>query len=253
MSDIISRTIPLYPADILLPAAGVDEKWCVIAADQFTADPEYWQAAAEKIGDAKSTLHLILPEIFLQTESAQQLQNRVKQVQETMHEYFTGEVFTSFHNSVIYTERQISAVKQRKSLIAALDLESYTYCSGESAQKYDVRASEATVLERIPAREKVRSEALLELPHVQLLFDDPQNTVFASIAAAQLNTGKPLYHTELMLGGGSLKAWKISGNSELWSEISAKISAAVTSSHSFRFIVGDGNHSWRQRNRIGSS
>lgn len=253
-STLRPADLPLQPADILLPAAGVNSQWCVIAADQFTASPEYWQKVAAEVGERPSTLHMILPEIYLQNESAEEINHRVVQAQAAMRDYLAADVFATQQNAVIYLERKTSYVDCRKSLLLALDLESYTYLPVEhlptdaegaqaAAQIYDVRASEATVLERIPPREKVRSHALLELPHVQVLFDDPQDAVFSAVAAAGVDTEKPLYRTELMLGGGSVCAWKIAGESELWSQLADLLAQTGSPDADFRFIVGDGNHS----------
>lgn len=242
--------LPLSPTDILLPAAGVQPAWCVIAADQFTASFEYWQKVENLVGAQPSTLRMILPEIYLQRESASELEQRVYNTQAVMRDYLADGVFATHPNAVIYLERKTPYVDCRKSLLLALDLESYTYLpvdvtnsAGNDAQFYDVRASEATVLERIPAREKVRSNAMLELPHVQVLFDDPGDNVFAEISAAKVCAGKPLYATELMLGGGSIAAWEISGESELWHRLSHLLAQTGSAETEFRFIVGDGNHS----------
>ena len=51
----------VYPADILLPKDQDMRKWAVVACDQFTSEPEYWQAVEQTVGDAPSTLRLILP------------------------------------------------------------------------------------------------------------------------------------------------------------------------------------------------
>ena len=53
----------IRPADILLPGTGTDmSRWAVVACDQFTSQPEYWEEADRIAGDAPSALRLILPE-----------------------------------------------------------------------------------------------------------------------------------------------------------------------------------------------
>ena len=54
-----------YPADILLPKDQDMNKWAVVACDQFTSEPEYWEAVEKKVGGDPSTLRLILPEANL--------------------------------------------------------------------------------------------------------------------------------------------------------------------------------------------
>ena len=52
--------------EVLLPKAGVDpHKWAVIAVDQFTSEPEYWDQVEDIVGDDPSTLRITLPEIYL--------------------------------------------------------------------------------------------------------------------------------------------------------------------------------------------
>ncbi len=64
-------SIGIQIADILLPNESIDPgKWAVIACDQFTSEPEYWQAVEKHVGDSPSTLNLILPEVYLEKEES---------------------------------------------------------------------------------------------------------------------------------------------------------------------------------------
>ncbi|MDO5049887.1 MAG: DUF1015 domain-containing protein [Actinomycetaceae bacterium] len=230
-------TAHVYPATIGLPTGADLYKWSVIASDQFSASPAYWKRADEIVGASPSTLRLMVPEVYLTIDSAEELQERVAATWEAMRDYREN-VLTFTPNTVIYVERKTPHVDYRRSLVLALDLETYSYTGDSSA---DVRASEATVLERIPAREVVRRDASIELPHVQVLYDDPENRVLSILEGAAGNLEK-LYETELMLGGGSVAGWRIDGNSQTWTQIK-RVLDGLESKHGFRFIVGDGNHS----------
>lgn len=227
-------TAQVFPANIGLPKEADLYKWCVIAADQFSASPAYWSEVEQIVGNAPSTLRMIVPEVYLAIETEEELQARVQAAHAAMHEYLDSHIEV-VENTVIYTERATPYVEKRRSLVLALDLETYSYTD----QEVDARASEATVLERIPAREAVRRGAALELPHVQVLYDDPDFEVQKLIDPATLS---PLYSTDLMKEGGSVKGWHIPGDSQLWASIKSVLDG-LEERHGFRFIVGDGNHS----------
>ena len=243
----------ISPALIDLPR-GVDlQAWCVIAADQFSSSPDYWRRVEERVGSCPSTLRLMVPEVFL-PEGKQAVAARVAQVHRTMGEYCDS-VLHSFGPAAVYVERATEFAPRRQSLIVALDLEAYSF-AGEAA---DVQASEATVLERLPAREAVRAGAALELPHVQVLFDDPAGAVFALVEAVREEL-ELLYDTELMLGGGAVKGWRIDADSELWRDLEQALAALPREPRGFGFIVGDGNHSlaaarshWLKRRAAGAA
>ncbi|MDO5722494.1 MAG: DUF1015 domain-containing protein [Actinomycetaceae bacterium] len=223
-------------AFIDLPRTDNLRAWCVIAADQYSSSPQYWQQVADQVGSAPSTLHLMVPEVYL-SEGPQKVAERVAKVHETMDRYRT-EVLETFGPAAVYVRRSTPYAKRRDSLIVALDLDAYSF-TGEPA---DVQASEATVLERLPAREAVRAAASLELPHVQVLFDDPQGQVFSLLEAAQPQLPK-LYETQLMQDGGSVAGWRVDGDSELWAKVSQALNDLPREPRGFGFIVGDGNHS----------
>lgn len=243
----MSATIPpcavISPTRICLPSEVDWHRWCVIAADQFTSSLEYWQRVKQVVGDHPSTLNLIVPEVFLTVEDAAALSARVEKVHATMRDY-RERVLIQTPPGVIYVERVTGQGRLRRSVVAALDLQTYSFdsqtavSSGGGAQ---VRASEATILERIPAREAVRRGADLETPHVQVLFDDPGGQVFTSLADSG-DLGEPLYDTELMADGGHLKGWFISADDPRWSQLCSRLET-LDDARGFRFLVGDGNHS----------
>ena len=142
--------------------------WAVIACDQFTSQPEYWEKAREIVGNAPSTLDLMLPEVYLG-----KAEQRIPEINKTMVKYLS-DVLIAHKESMIYLEREQSDGRVRKGLILAIDLECYDYTKGADSL---IRATEATVAERIPPRVAIRRGAVLEMPHVMLLIDDPQKTV----------------------------------------------------------------------------
>ncbi|MDO5720390.1 MAG: DUF1015 domain-containing protein [Actinomycetaceae bacterium] len=238
----MSSKAPIAPTDVLIPR-GVDlSRWCVLASDQYSSVRDYWQSVEEYVGGQPSTLQMIVPEVYLTVESADELATRVSRTRVAMDQALES-VFQRYDNSVIYVERATERVKRRRSLLVGIDLEDYSFTPHEPA---DIRASEETVLERIPAREAVRAQASVELPHVQVLFDDPLNRVFSFIDVAQETHDEqlqPVYDTPLMMGGGVVRGWRISGDSVLWRNLNNALNDLDTHGRGFRFVVGDGNHS----------
>ena len=229
-------------ADILLPDFNkVDAtKWAVVACDQFTSEPEYWEKAASVVGDAPSTLGVILPEVYLA-----QTEKRVPLINSTMREY-VKDILVSHADSMIYVERKQSDGSVRHGVVLAVDLEGYEYTKGASSP---IRATEATVIERIPPRVAVRRGANIELPHVMLLIDDPEKTVIEPLASADMKTA---YDFELMLGGGHIKGSFIDACEQKRIEdalLSLVSGDKMTERYGkeglapLLFAVGDGNHS----------
>lgn len=215
--------------DILLPE-GIDiEKWAVVACDQYTSQPEYWERVKSFVGDAPSTLNLVYPEAFLSEGDA-----RIDSINRTMREYTERGLFATLKNSLIYVERTVNSGKLRRGIVGAIDLEEYDYSRGS---KSAVRATEGTVLERIPPRVKIRENASLELPHAILLVNDSDGNIFRGI-----ETGRTLYDFDLCEGGGHITGKLISGDAA--DDVIAKIdSYAEGAADGLAFAVGDGNHS----------
>ena len=234
-----------YPADILLPENADMNKWAVVACDQFTSQPEYWAAVEQNVGDAPSTLRLILPEAKLNDPDVEQ---RIADINGAMKRYVDGGVFKTLPASLIYMERTQSDEKVRHGLVGMIDLDQYDYTPGSGAL---IRATEGTVLSRIPPRVKVRQDAPIELPHVMLLIDDPDGTVIEPLGA---RSGKMemLYDFDLQQGGGHLTGWKLT---ETQMDAAADALTALCAPDQMEkkygmkdaapllFAVGDGNHS----------
>ncbi|MCI9120682.1 MAG: DUF1015 domain-containing protein [Oscillibacter sp.] len=235
-----------HPADILLPKEGTDmRKWSVVACDQFTSQPEYWQAVEDTVGDAPSTLRLILPEADL---NAPDVEDRIAGINASMDRYLSDGLFRTLEDSLFYIERTQSDGKIRHGLIGAVDLEQYDFTPGSGAL---IRATEGTVLSRIPPRVKVRKDAPIELPHVMLLIDDPEKTVIEPLARASSEMEK-LYEFDLQQDGGHLTGWKLTAAQAdaaadaleaLCSPEEQACKYGVKNAAPLLFAVGDGNHS----------
>lgn len=231
------------PADILLPDMNKTnaKKWAVIACDQFTSEPEYWEKVERTVGDAPSTLRITLPEVYLN-----EAQERIPNINATMKDYIR-DVLVAHENAEIFVERVQSDGSVRRGILLSVDLECYDYRKGASSL---IRATEATVVERIPPRVAIRRNAEVELPHVMLLIDDPERTVIEPL----INDcdGEVAYDTELMLGGGRIKGRFLSEKNI--ARVSEALDRLVSpekmgerygdaSLSPLLFAVGDGNHS----------
>lgn len=234
------------PADILLPKDKNNmESWSVVACDQYTSDKKYWNEVENIVKDKFSTLRITLPEIYLEEDG---VEKRIANINDTMKNYMENGVFELLENSYIYVERKISNGKTRKGLVGIVDLEEYDFSKGSQSK---IRATEGTVLERIPPRVKIRENASLELPHIMILIDDKDKTVIEHIAD---KVTEKVYDFELMQNGGKITGYKIDGDSEiakainraledLESEETFEKKYGIKGKSPLPFAVGDGNHS----------
>lgn len=239
-------SIGIQIAHVFLPRPGVDlGKWAVIACDQFTSQPEYWRQVEETVGDAPSTLNLIFPEVYLEREGAVE---RIQRIQKTMKDYLSEGMLVP-HEGMVYVERRVGG-KMRKGLVLALDLEHYDYNKGSSSL---IRATEGTIVDRLPPRIRIREGASLELPHILVLIDDPMGTVIEPVSASK-DSLKALYDFELMTGSGHLNGYLVDNPDIEAGIIKALEQLADPQAFSARygiskdqpvllFAMGDGNHS----------
>ena len=234
-----------YPADILLPKDCDMEKWAVVACDQFTSEPEYWEAVEKKVGDAPSTRRVILPEANLEDPNVDEY---IADINACMDKYMAEGIFETLKDSLIYIERNQSDGRVRHGLIGMVDLDTYDFTPGSGAL---IRATEGTVLERIPPRAKVRRNAPIELPHVMLLIDNPEKTVIEPLTAAA-SSMEVVYDFDLMQNGGHIKGYKLSAAQidavadaleGLTTDEAMKAKYNVSGVAPLLFAVGDGNHS----------
>lgn len=226
--------VGFLPADILLPAPQVDPtRWAVVACDQYTSEPAYWQRVEETVGGAPSTLRITFPEVYLSEGF-----DRVPRIQREMQRYLDdGTLAPAVTDGFILVERT-TQTGSRLGLVGCVDLEQYDFSRGSTSL---IRATEGTVLERIPPRVRIRTGAPLETPHVMLLIDDAQRTVIEPLYALRdsLNT---LYDFDLMENGGHLRGYRVD-TPALKDQIGAALAALQEGCGGLLFAVGDGNHS----------
>lgn len=237
--------IPFKRANILLPKNVDMTKWSVVACDQYTSEMEYWDDVYKIVGDNPSTLKITLPEIFLEESD---VANRIEKINATMKEYIDEDIFEEYKNAMIYLERKQKDGRVREGLMGMIDLEDYSYEKGSQTL---IRATEKTVIERIPPRLKVRENALLELPHIMILIDDEKKEIIENLKN-KVNDEDKVYDFELMKDGGHIKGYKL--NDETIDEVIGKLEGLtdrdyfenkynVKDKGILLFAMGDGNHS----------
>ena len=242
MKDLFDG-LAFTPAELLLPRNCDLMRWSVVACDQYTSQPEYWQRVAAFVGTAPSTLALILPESCLDGPN---VETDIVEVNNTMTRYLREERFEQLGETMIYVERRLRDGGVRRGLVGKLDLERYDY---ERSAQTLVRSTEGVVPSRIPPRVAVRKNAPLELPHAMILVDDPKNTLFDPLTAAK-DRMERLYDFDLMEGGGHLTGWRL-GPDQLAAAAAAirgledpKTFQSRYGDHPvLAYAVGDGNHS----------
>lgn len=238
--------IALQVPSVLLPRPGIDlQRWAVIACDQYTSEPDYWDKVAKLTAGHPSTLELTFPEVYLEEQDGEQ---RIAAINKAMARYLADGTLAPQPQGFVLLDRQTAHAPSRKGLMVALDLEHYDYRTGATSL---IRATEGTILDRLPPRIKVRQNASIELPHIMVLIDDPGQTVIEPLFAQQREL---LYDTELMLGGGHLRGWLIDDAASLQQVAAALAKLIEPSTFNARYGVsgqapvlyamGDGNHSF---------
>lgn len=237
--------VPFKRGNILLPKNVDMTKWSVIACDQYTSEPNYWEEVKNIVGESPSTLNLTLPEIYLEENDVEE---RIEKINKTMEEYLNKDLFIEYKNSMIYSERTQADGKVKEGLIGIVDLEDYNFEKGSTSL---IRATEKTIIERIPPRIKVRENASLELPHILILIDDEKKEIIECLKN-KVSKEDLVYDFDLMQNGGHLKGYVL--NDETMDEIDSKLEN-LSNQENFEkkynvkdkgillFAMGDGNHS----------
>ncbi len=238
--------VPFKKADILIPKKSVDmTKWSVVACDQYTSEPKYWNEVEALVGKEPSTFRITLPEIYLEDPNVKE---RISSINSTMKEYLAQGIFDEYKDAMFYIERTQADGKVRQGIIGAVDLEAYSY---EKGSQTPIRATEKTVLERIPPRVEIRKDAPLELPHIMILIDDEDKDIIESLKAT-VTDSDVVYDFDMMQNGGHIKGYNL--KSEVADEVIAKLAKlgdqeyfekryGVADKGVLLFAMGDGNHS----------
>ena len=231
---------------LLLPKADVDlQSWAVIACDQYTSEPEYWQEVDRLVADQPSTLRLIFPEVYLEDNDVAE---RIAAINACMEKYLADGILEEQQPGFVLLDRKTSHVPSRKGLIAALDLDAYDYRPGSKTM---IRATEGTIVDRLPPRSRVRENAAIELPHIMVLIDDPDRTVIEPLFNERL---PEVYDVELMQKSGHLRGWKVD-RPELIEQVADALEKladrerfqtryGVDDDEVMLYAMGDGNHSF---------
>lgn len=225
---------------VLIPNKKIDmAKWSTIACDQFCARPKYWEELESLVGDAPSTLKLTCPEIYLNKGD---LDERINGVRSQMVEYVSGGVFVEYENFIL-VEREVEGGKKRVGVMIAIDLEKYDW----ERVRIPIRATEGTLVERLPVRIKIRKQAPIELPHAIILIDNLERDIIEPIYQNRARLEK-LYDFDLNMGGGNIKGYKIEDGSSLLEKLDGLLDKELQISKygvdaGIQFAVGDGNHS----------
>ena len=225
--------------EIMLPKEGTDYfKWAVVACDQFTSEPEYWDKVEEIVGDAPSTLRLMLPELYLDKPGEAE---RIKDVRATMDKYLADGTLRKMEPGCMLVKRTAEG-RSRLGLVIATDLEAYDFTKGSNSL---TRATEGTVVERIPPRLRIRGDAPIEMPHILILIDDPDKSVIEPLVDQPREV---IYDTDLMMDGGHItgsfiEEKNLEGAEEALSALYDKAEEKYGAGHVIFQAMGDGNHS----------
>ena len=207
--------IPFKSGNILIPKKNIDMyRWSVVACDQYTSEPDYWQEVNNIVGNNPSTLNITLPEIYLEDNDVEE---RIKRINKNMEDMLNNNIFDEYKDTMFYIERTQNDGKVREGLIGVVDLEAYSY---EKGSQTPIRATEKTVIERIPPRMKVRENALLELPHIMILIDDEKKEIIEDLKN-KVKDSDIVYDFDLMQKGGHIKGYNL--NKEIQEEINNKL------------------------------
>ena len=232
-------------ADILIPQNVDFTKWSVVACDQYTSEREYWEDVKNIVGDSPSTLNIIFPEVYLEDGDGDE---RIKKINATMEEYLQNGIFRELKDTFIYVKRTQPNGKTRHGIVGRLDLEEYDFSKGSQSK---IRATEGTIIERIPPRQRIRKNAPLEAPHILILIDDREKSVVEPLES-KINSFEKLYDFDLMKNSGHIVGYNVDETSknEILSSLEKlsdkdafEAKYGVKNKGVLMFAAGDGNHS----------
>ena len=228
----------IQSANILLPKKGTDiSRWAVVACDQYTSQPEYWESLKEEIGDKPSTLNIIYPEVYLESGDKDRI---IESINAAMADYLAKDLFDEYKECFVLVKRDTES-GTRYGLMAALDLEAYDYSVGS---RTFIRATEGTILSRIPPRKEIRKNAGLEVPHIMVLISDKYRAIIEPLRDKKESLEK-LYEAELLKNGGHLTGYLVNAEDDMkaiYDGFTALFND-LDPANPLLFAMGDGNHS----------
>lgn len=237
--------LPFKSGNILLPKKHIDlTKWSVVACDQYTSEQQYWDKLDKFVADSPSTLRITLPEIYLDDR----VEERIEDINCTMNKYLRDELFDEYNDSIFYIKRKQQDGRIREGIVGLVDLEEYDYDLKANSL---IRATEKTIIERIPPRVKIREKAFLELPHIMILIDDAKKEIIESLNE-KVSKKDQVYNFELNMNGGQLEGYNLNeklkkevlnGLEKLMDKETFEKKYGVKDKGVLLFAVGDGNHS----------
>ena len=229
-------------SELLVPWEELLEDWAVIACDQFSSQPEYWREVRKRTENKPSAYHIVFPEAELGRDE----EARIAAINARMRKYMDGKIFRRFPNAYLYIERRLMDGSLRRGVVGVIDLEEYDYRDGSVSA---IRATEQTVVERVPPRVKVRSGAVLETSHVMLMMDDAEDGVLGWLEGKKASLPL-LYSFELMQGGGRIEGRLVRDTDAADLEVRIANYEAEAAARFYDmgkppllYAVGDGNHS----------
>lgn len=233
------------PADILLPENADFTKWSVVACDQYTSERDYWEDVKNIVGESPSTLNIIFPEAYLEDGDGEE---RIKNINKEMENYLNDGLFKEYKDSFIYVKRTQPNGKTRHGVVGMIDLEEYDFSKGSQSK---IRATEGTIIERIPPRQRIRRNAILELPHILILIDDRDKAVVEPLED-KIDDFEKVYDFDLMKNSGHITGYlvdetsknNILKNIEKLGDVALfEEKYGVKDKGVLMFAAGDGNHS----------
>lgn len=226
-------------SDILLPKTDDYSAFAVVACDQFTSDGEYWETLKKLTAGKLTMLDMMLPEYYLNGNDTDE---RIKTINANIDKYSKNTIVVK--DGMILSVRDITGGKKRVGLITVVDLEEYDYKKGSKSL---IRATEATIADRIPPRLKIRKDAPMEFPHVLVFIDDEKREIIEPLYQNKEGFDK-LYDFELNMNGGHIVGYKVPDPSAVKEKFTALINKdrliqKYGEDYPFAMAVGDGNHS----------
>ena len=240
-NEVNLESLGVKVPEILLPKSMDTKTWAIIACDQYTQDREYWKKVYEEVGDKPSTLKIMFPEVYLGDKDRKY---RIQKIKESMNNYIKDGIFAEPVKEMVYLERTTRYGRVRHGLVTSIDLDCYEW---KPFTKALIRATEATIVERIPPRMEIRKEAIIETPHIMLLVNDPKGKLVEGIGKRVSGT-EPIYSGELMQNSGSVKGWAIKSDNDIEFMKQSLNELAKNNKQSdgsiFLFAVGNAKATW---------